>query len=88
MVAVGVNCTAVGHIPGLLRELAGGTDKPLVVYPNSGELYDAEQQKRALQHLLKKASDEIEELAESDCAEPAKIEALEAAERFRRAASL
>ncbi len=44
VVAVGVNCTAVSHIPGLLRELAGGTDKPLVVYPNSGELYDAEQQ--------------------------------------------
>jgi homocysteine S-methyltransferase len=44
VVAVGVNCTAVVHIGGLLHELAGGTDKPLVVYPNSGEIYDAEQQ--------------------------------------------
>ena len=44
VLAVGVNCTAVRHIPGLLRELASATDKPLVVYPNSGEVYDAAQQ--------------------------------------------
>lgn len=52
------------------------------------ELGNARQQKIALQHLLKKASEEIEELAESDCAETQKAEALKAAERFRRAASL
>jgi homocysteine S-methyltransferase len=44
VVAVGVNCTALRHIPGLLRGLGSGTDKPLVVYPNSGEVYDAERQ--------------------------------------------
>lgn len=41
VVAVGVNCTAVEHIAGLLGELSGATDKPLVVYPNSGETWDA-----------------------------------------------
>ena len=52
------------------------------------ELGNAQQQKIALQHMLEKASDEIEELADSDCAESQKTEALKAAERFRRAASL
>ena len=33
------------------------------------ELANAEQQKRALQHLLERASDEIEELVESECGE-------------------
>ena len=52
------------------------------------ELGNAKQQKVALQQLLTKASQEIEELAESDCAEPQKAEALKAAARFRHAASL
>ena len=52
------------------------------------ELGNAQQQKVALQHMLEKASEEIEGLAESDCAEPQKAEALKAAQRFRRAASL
>ena len=52
------------------------------------ELGNARQQKIALQHLLEKASEEIQELAESDCAEPQKEEALKAAARFRRASSL
>jgi homocysteine S-methyltransferase len=41
IVAVGVNCTAPQHIPSLLRKMREGTDRPLVVYPNSGERYDA-----------------------------------------------
>ena len=45
VVAVGVNCTAVQHVTPLLRRLAAETDKPLVAYPNSGEVYDAEQQR-------------------------------------------
>ena len=52
------------------------------------QLANAEQQKRALQELLNRASDQIEELVERDCAEENKQEALEAASRFRRAASL
>jgi hypothetical protein len=52
------------------------------------ELGNAKQEKRALQYLLDKASEEIEELVESDCDEDQKAKALKAAERFRRAASL
>ena len=40
--AVGVNCTAPSHIPGLIRCLREVTRKPIVVYPNSGETYDAD----------------------------------------------
>lgn len=39
--AIGVNCTAPRHIPGLIRCLMEATTKPIVVYPNSGETYDA-----------------------------------------------
>lgn len=41
VVAVGVNCTPVEHISSLISELSKATDKPLVVYPNSGETWDA-----------------------------------------------
>lgn len=41
IVAVGVNCTAPQHIASLLRHMRGATGKPLLVYPNSGEHYDA-----------------------------------------------
>jgi homocysteine S-methyltransferase len=40
VVAVGVNCTDVRNIAPLLGQLRTGTDKPLVVYPNSGETFD------------------------------------------------
>jgi homocysteine S-methyltransferase len=39
--AVGINCTSPLHIPSLIREMKKGTSKPIVVYPNSGEVYDA-----------------------------------------------
>lgn len=39
--AVGVNCTPPEHIGSLIAEIRKGTDKPIVVYPNSGERYDA-----------------------------------------------
>ena len=41
---VGVNCVPPGSIPGLLQAMRGrveGGCTPLIVYPNSGELYDA-----------------------------------------------
>jgi homocysteine S-methyltransferase len=41
IVAVGVNCTAPQYIPSLLRQMREATDKPLVIYPNSGEVYQA-----------------------------------------------
>ncbi len=41
LVAVGVNCTAPQFIPGLIEQLRHVTSLPIVVYPNSGEGYDA-----------------------------------------------
>ena len=41
VVAVGVNCTAPRHIPFLIDRLREVTEKPIVVYPNSGEAYHA-----------------------------------------------
>ncbi len=40
-VAIGVNCTLPALIPSLIRELRSATGKPIVVYPNSGEGWDA-----------------------------------------------
>jgi homocysteine S-methyltransferase len=39
--AVGVNCTSPQFIGGLLESVRGSVRKPLVVYPNSGEGWDA-----------------------------------------------
>jgi homocysteine S-methyltransferase len=40
--AVGVNCTSPKYIPALIREAKNATSKPILVYPNSGESYDAD----------------------------------------------
>lgn len=40
-IAIGVNCTAPSLIPALIRELRGATTLPILVYPNSGEGWDA-----------------------------------------------
>ena len=40
IIAIGVNCTAPSLVDKLLEEARTVTDKPLVAYPNSGELYD------------------------------------------------
>ncbi|MEM7351041.1 MAG: homocysteine S-methyltransferase [Acidobacteriota bacterium] len=42
LLAVGVNCTMPRFVAGLVDRLRGVTDKPIVVYPNAGEVYDAE----------------------------------------------
>jgi homocysteine S-methyltransferase len=42
VVAVGVNCTAPVHITSLVEEIGAVTDIPIVVYPNSGEVWDAD----------------------------------------------
>ena len=41
VVAIGVNCTAPQYIPALIDAIRAATNKPIVVYPNSGESYDA-----------------------------------------------
>jgi homocysteine S-methyltransferase len=40
--AVGVNCTSPKFISSLIREAKSKTSKPILVYPNSGESYNAE----------------------------------------------
>ena len=41
LVAVGINCTAPRFVPDLITAVQPATDKLIVVYPNSGEEYDA-----------------------------------------------
>jgi homocysteine S-methyltransferase len=42
VVAVGVNCVPEASALSALQHLSSLTSKPLVVYPNSGEVWDAE----------------------------------------------
>ena len=39
--AIGVNCTAPQYVSDLIHTMRQETNKPIVVYPNSGEYYDA-----------------------------------------------
>jgi homocysteine S-methyltransferase len=45
VVAVGVNCTAPRHILSLVKSIRAVTTKPIVVYPNSGEVYDGDRKR-------------------------------------------
>ncbi|WP_020590277.1 homocysteine S-methyltransferase [Desulfobacter curvatus] len=38
--AMGINCTDPVHVASLVKEIRSVTDKPVVVYPNKGEVYD------------------------------------------------
>ena len=40
--AVGINCTAPQHLPALLLQARSRTAKPLLAYPNAGEVWDAQ----------------------------------------------
>ncbi|KAI3506789.1 hypothetical protein L1887_21353 [Cichorium endivia] len=42
VVAVGINCTPPRFISGLIQTIKKVTSKPILIYPNSGETYDAE----------------------------------------------
>ena len=41
--AIGINCTAPEYIESLVERIGGQTDKPIIVYPNGGQHYDAVQ---------------------------------------------
>ena len=41
VVAVRVNCVAPAHVGELIGRIRAATDLPVIVYPNSGEVYDA-----------------------------------------------
>lgn len=44
VLALGINCSAPSIFYGLLERIRSVTDKPLVTYPNSGEVYDGQHQ--------------------------------------------
>ncbi|KAI3469605.1 hypothetical protein Pfo_026268 [Paulownia fortunei] len=41
VIGVGINCTAPRYIHGLIQLIQTVTTKPILIYPNSGETYDA-----------------------------------------------
>jgi homocysteine S-methyltransferase len=43
--AIGVNCSAPEFVTDLTRNARGATSKPILAYPNSGEVYDATQKR-------------------------------------------
>ncbi len=43
--AIGVNCTSPRFIPDLIAEIRAVTEIPVIVYPNSGERYDARERR-------------------------------------------
>ncbi len=43
--AIGINCTSPRYIPGLIAELWQVVKQPIIVYPNSGEIYDVDRHK-------------------------------------------
>ena len=43
--AIGLNCTAPQYAEKLIRAIRSETAKPIVVYPNSGEMYDVQERR-------------------------------------------
>lgn len=39
--AVGINCTQPRYVPELIQRIQSISEKPIIVYPNTGEIYDA-----------------------------------------------
>ncbi|XWS13689.1 hypothetical protein CRYUN_Cryun36dG0059500 [Craigia yunnanensis] len=52
VVAVGINCTAPRFIHRLILSIRKVTNKPVVIYPNSGETYDAESKQWVMSNCL------------------------------------
>ena len=40
--AIGVNCTTLENIEDIIKVINNVTDKPIIVYPNNGDIYDPE----------------------------------------------
>jgi len=40
--AIGVNCTTLENIEETIKTVKSVTDKPIIVYPNNGDIYDPE----------------------------------------------
>jgi len=41
IIAIGINCTAPEHVESLIKEIKKVSTKHIIVYPNSGDIYDA-----------------------------------------------
>ena len=41
--AIGINCTAPEYVESLIGEIRKHTEKPVIIYPNSGEHYDTDE---------------------------------------------
>jgi len=63
--AVGVNCTSPKFIPALIHEAKKATDKPILVYPNSGESYSAEKKDWNNDPVYESFGDEAKEWREA-----------------------
>ncbi|MCG8616346.1 MAG: homocysteine S-methyltransferase [Desulfobacterales bacterium] len=50
--AVGINCTDPQYIPSLIHEIRSATDKPVIVYPNRGGVWDASAKTWLMDHGL------------------------------------
>jgi homocysteine S-methyltransferase len=59
--AAGVNCTSPKYIPSLIHQVKKATDKPVLVYPNSGETYDATRNDWDGQPVYESFSDEAKD---------------------------
>lgn len=60
IVAIGINCAPIAIVTDAITTIAAHTNKPIIVYPNSGETYDA---KTNTWHGLK-SSDRFEAISE------------------------
>ena len=52
MAVIGVNCTAPEFVADLIREIRAHTEKPVAVYPNLGETYDAADKDRITERII------------------------------------
>ena len=59
--AIGINCTSPKYIPSLIQEARKATNKPVLVYPNSGETYDAAKNNWDGQPVYESFSEEAKE---------------------------
>ena len=61
MLAIGINCIALDKVAPALRQLGALADKPLLVYPNSGEHYDAVSKTARLRRRARQPADQAVE---------------------------
>ncbi|KAG0464284.1 hypothetical protein HPP92_020353 [Vanilla planifolia] len=66
VVAIGINCTPPRYIHNLILSIIKVTDKPILIYPNSGETYDAVSKQWVEQMHLNKTGEKAELAKEAE----------------------